>query len=361
MTCSDVIKLMSHYCRSALAVVLACALAGAVLGCAMAEKAKSEYSTSSVLTIVDPTGTVSATELLALVQATAANVIADAQDEKAGIVVTCEVNVADRSLTFTACAPDAETSANTANDVASRTMTVTRATLQSVAQDCQAAIEANVGVFGSNETFILEDSASIAALQNIIMTINEASWRASSDDGIITLAKFTIVGLLGGVCASICVIILIDLRKKPILGKEELERYIDSPIFLVEHGEGERLWTDIMLAENRIPESLCLIPSGVADTDRIKNDLINTIDSACSLFRKSQLRQGTNNCPKEFAVHVVDCLPLEESINSAFVARDADAVLVCCVQWKDSRKRLIATLKKLKIAHANVVGVALIE
>lgn len=345
LTLLDVLKLMRHYFKLVAAVVVVCTLAGVGLGFVKADLGNAEYTAEAVLTISEPTATVSASELMPLTQAIATNVVAENSAD--GVSVSREYDLATRTISFTAVASSEAESIEAANGAAAQTAEEASAVLQSMADQYRAELAAEevsgAGVLDGLATFGLSERNRAAALEMVSFTVNDAS-QAISNSGKSTAAKYGLVGLLGGLFLAISIVVIIDFVKAPLKGREDIGKCFDVPVLAEGDGcsLGDRLWANVQFAIGEIPHSICLVPAAGSVPQGIEESLGNAIAA-----------NGVED------VSAVACLPLDKSMDAAYVARAADATVVCAAPWRDSLRQVADTLRELELAQAKVVGIVL--
>jgi len=165
------------------------------------------------------------------------------------------------------------------------------------------------------------------------------------------LKKYLLVGLLGGLFLAICIVIVVDLVKRPVRSRRQIEDILEVPvlgIFDGKDGSVERLVANIEFA---VPEaskfdSLCVIPSCVSTKE------LSFVDC---------LSNALANDNAENSVDIAIVKPLSESIDGAYKAKEACVTVVVVRFWLDRIDVLEETLRELAFAKANVAGVVLIE
>lgn len=348
MTLLDVLKLGRHYIKMVVIVVVVCTLAGAGLGVAKAGLGNAEYSAEAVLTISEPTATVAAGELMPLAQAIATNVVAENNND--GVTVSQTYDLASRTISFTAVASSEAESIEAANNAARQTAEETAALLQDMADQYRSEIQSEESAEAKEPdgtvTFGLSERNRAAALEMVSFTVNDAS-QAASNSGRSAAVKYALVGFLGGVFLAMCILIIIDLVKTPLKGREDIEKCFDIPVLAEGDARniGDRLWANVQFAVGETPNSVCLIPVGQPVVQQIEASLAKSIVAS----------------PVELGdVTMVTCAPLSEGVDAAYAACSADATLVCAVLWKDSIRQIAETLYELDLAQAKVCGIVLV-
>lgn len=360
MTLLDVLKLVRHYLKLCIVIVVVCTLLGGALGLSKTYLGKAEYSAEAVLTASEPTSTVSANELMPLLQATANNVIAANMRE--GVEVSQEYDLTSRSITFAATAASEAESVEAANSTALQTAEQMRDLLDDLAQKYRAErASMDEGALTSDGGVTVEtpDSDRAAALEAVSFTINDAS-QAAANSGKSTLVKYALVGLLGGLFLAVCVIVVIDLAKMSIKGRGDIEKAFEVSVLANEADGnfGQRLWANIQFVLSAEPHSVCLIPVGSVDAGSVELQLRDAVAQKGLQLQASTGEMGGSAFPAN--VVIVACEPLSESMSAAFDARRADVTVVLAECWVDSLRQVSDTLRELQIADVETYGIALL-
>lgn len=155
--------------------------------------------------------------------------------------------------------------------------------------------------------------------------------------------KYLAVALLGGLFVAICIVVIIDMRRRHVKSAEGAQEAVGLPVLeiLPVKDGGERLFANVRFAAKKDDlKSVCVIPAGQSDAAR----------QACETIEQGARGVGAST--------VVACYePLSASMDGAYKAREADAVVVTARQWEDSLTQLETTVAELKLADANLVGV----
>lgn len=346
MTLLDVLKLMRHYIKLVVAVVVACTLAGVGLGIAKAGLGNAEYTAEAVLTVSEPTATVSATELMPLAQAIATNVVAE--NSAGGVSISQAYDLTARTISFTAVAGSEAESIEAANGAAAQTAEETSAVLQGMADQYRAELAAEevseADVSGGSATFGLSECNRAAALEMVSFTVNDAS-QAASNSGKSAAVKYALAGLLGGLFLAVCIVVVIDLMRAPLKGREDIEKNFKVPVLAEGDPSGlaDRLWANVRFVVEEAPHSVCLVPIGQPISQEMKSSLGDAIAATDASD-----------------VLLIACPPLDKSIDAVYEAHDADVSIVCATCWKDSARQLGDTLRELNLACVKVAGVVLV-
>lgn len=361
LTLFDLFKMARWYWKAITAFVLACALVGGCVGFYKTVLEGGQYSSRAVLTVSEPTATIPASELIPFVNAIAANVVATLNDETAleeGPLITEESNPSARIIVFTAVAPTEEESVELANTAARSTIEAAELELKGLAQTYRDSAIAdneedgvNILLYGSSE------KNRVAAYETVTFALQEATL-AEAASGTTYVLKLIVVGFLGGIILAVCALIILSATKNPVKGRSDIENSCDIPMLLGadSNDAGLRLWGNIQFAMDGVPRSVCLIPVGDIEIDRLAKKLSEATKTVISLNARPE-----DGATSDDGTIVVVCESLTKSITTAFDARNADAVVLCVCRWKDPLRAVVNTLSELRLARANVVGFALLE
>lgn len=167
-----------------------------------------------------------------------------------------------------------------------------------------------------------------------------------------------------GLFFAICIIVLIDIAKAPIKSREDAESACDLPVL----GEattaegGDRILANLEFCCGRRPATTAVIPVGQAESAMIaSNELMGALERSnvrAKLVKGSPFaRKFKVSVPVDAAV-VVCCPPLAAGAGATYIANNSDATILCVTEWTDSKRQLAATVRELKLAKANLAGLA---
>lgn len=355
MTALDVSRLVKHYLWPCVLVVAVCALLGAILGFSKSYADNAEYSAKSVLTLSEPTGTVSASELMPLAQATANNVIASANREDISISAVCDL--ASRTIAFTAVSASEADSIEAANGVAWQTAEEVKNQLNDAAGQYRSRQAEAISEYDRGSIVEVGGQDKASALETVGIAINDAS-QATVNNGKNSLAKYALAGILFGFFLAVCLVVAIDIKKAPVKDRQDIEKGFEIPVLAeeVEGSFGLRLWANVQFVLNKRPNSVCLMPATVADKPEIVQEALEAAASI-SKHQPSGAKQSDSVANAAFFV----CQPVKIDINAAFRARDSDATVLIVTRWTDSLRQIEDSLSELRLAGANVVGAVLLD
>lgn len=164
--------------------------------------------------------------------------------------------------------------------------------------------------------------------------------------------KYILVGLLGGLFLGVCIVVIIDLIRRPIKSVEGMQDLVELPVLeKLPATNGERLLANVRFASGIDDlKRVCVVPlgdSGIAD------EVAKMIESAMAT-------EKPGNADADEAVRdtffVQACAPLSQNMSAAYESRGADAAIVVGRQWTDSLTTLETTVAELKLAGTNVAG-----
>lgn len=350
MTLCDLALLVRHFWKQAVAVVVLCAVLGAAVAFVKSGPGAGQFSAEAVLTISDPTDTISSAELLPIAQAIATNIISQIEDDE--VSIEQRKDAAQHSLTFTVEADTEKNSIDIANDIARRTADETTMLLRETADryreesrsDAVDEVETAVSSLG-----ILETNKA-AALETVAFTVNDAR-EGVERSGM----RYVLIGVLLGLFLSVCMMIVFDSIKRPVKNGESLNRATSLPVLAAGSPSriSDKIWANIQFEVGGVPQSVCLLPAGKASVpavfDGLKKAVLGDIGSADPVH---------NNIDN---VEICISEALSESIAGAFDARGSDITVVIVSRWNDSVDCVIDTINELKLARVDRIGLVLID
>lgn len=179
-----------------------------------------------------------------------------------------------------------------------------------------------------------------------------------------SLLKTALLAIFAGLFIAICIIVFIDALKSPIKSPENAENDSELPVLgLVPSSEGgERLLANLQFRCDKRPSAIAIVPVGTAATAPVvARELaaaLERIEVRVKLVKGSpHAKKFQVNVPEDAAI-VVSCEPITMGMGAAYIAHNADATILCVSEWTDSKKQLLSTLNELKLAKANIAGIA---
>lgn len=167
-----------------------------------------------------------------------------------------------------------------------------------------------------------------------------------------------------GLFVAICIVVLIDIAKAPIKSREDAENACELPVLgtgtSVE--DGDRTLANLQFACGKRPSTIAVVPIGQADSAVvISNELVNALERSSVRTRivkgSPHARKFKVSVPEDAAV-VVCCPPLAAGAGASYIANSSDATVLCVTEWTDSKRQLLATMRELELAKANIAGLA---
>lgn len=167
-----------------------------------------------------------------------------------------------------------------------------------------------------------------------------------------------------GLFVAICIVVLIDIAKAPIKSREDAENACELPVLgtgtSVE--DGDRILANLQFACGKRPSTIAVVPIGQADSAVvISNELVNALERSSVRTRivkgSPHARKFKVSVPEDAAV-VVCCPPPAAGAGAFYIANSSDATVLCVTEWTDSKRQLLATMRELELAKANIAGLA---
>lgn len=184
-----------------------------------------------------------------------------------------------------------------------------------------------------------------------------------SQDSAWAKPGYILVSLLVGLVVAFCILVLIDMVRRPVLSRESVEEQEHLSFFgdCPDGANGTRLLANLRfsLADEKCL-TVCMVPlSAKSRSDAVANALgaaakEDRVHDALPL-RFMPLADVSLSASRE-AITVMDSVPLSADINVAYAAQKAGITILVVREWADSMKDLEATVEQLKRAHANLVG-----
>lgn len=310
MTLYDLWKLVGHYKTICIVVPLVFALAG--FGFAVIRNAGAAYTANSYVVAA------SSAQLTTL-NGTAASAAREYAAVNSGYTASAKAETTSLTITISASGPDADGTAAAANAVAA------------------SAVEGAENLLGKD---------------GVKAQIEQAYAGSRASGG--SMLSTTLVALLVGLFAAVCIVVGIDAIRRPVKGSADLS---DSSGFAV-LGElpgdtGERLLANVRFASGK-PDmhSVLVVPANEGEPAALVGMLLDR--AARSESARDVESRGSH-------VRVSACAPLLQGAAAAYESRSVDAVVIAAAQWNDSRKSVESTANELRLASANVVGCVLVK
>ena len=228
-------------------------------------------------------------------------------------------------------------------------------TISATGSDATQCIEA-ANTVANNAASQYKSSSSSA-----IATVTEATSAVRNTPSPLRVAA-TAFAL--GLFVAICIVVLIDIAKAPIKSREDAENACELPVLgtgtSVE--DGDRILANLQFACGKRPSTIAVVPIGQADSAVvISNELVNALERSSVRTRivkgSPHARKFKVSVPEDAAV-VVCCPPLAAGAGASYIANSSDATVLCVTEWTDSKRQLLAAMRELELAKANIAGLA---
>lgn len=230
--------------------------------------------------------------------------------------------------------------------------------------------QVTISATGSDATQCIEAANTVAnnavsqyksSSSSVIATVTEATSAVRNTPSPLRVAA-TAFAL--GLFVAICIVVLIDIAKAPIKSREDAENACELPVLgtgtSVE--DGDRILANLQFACGKRPSTIAVVPIGQADSAVvISNELVNALERSSVRTRivkgSPHARKFKVSVPEDAAV-VVCCPPLAAGAGVSYIANSSDATVLCVTEWTDSKRQLLATMRELELAKANIAGLA---
>lgn len=230
--------------------------------------------------------------------------------------------------------------------------------------------QVTISATGSDATQCIEAANTVAnnavsqyksSSSSVIATVTEATSAVRNTPSPLRVAA-TAFPL--GPFVAICIVVLIDIAKAPIKSREDAENACELPVLgtgtSVE--DGDRILANLQFACGKRPSTIAVVPIGQADSAVvISNELVNALERSSVRTRivkgSPHARKFKVSVPEDAAV-VVCCPLLAAGAGASYIANSSDATVLCVTEWTDSKRQLLATMRELELAKANIAGLA---
>ena len=309
MTFSDLLRLLRHYLKIAIAIPIACAVI------------------TVVVTLLTPSTYEAKATLITDADIALTGGFAQSEAElfsQNGITVTSKADTAYRTITIFAEGSDYNGCISAANSAINATADEIRKV---------------------NAAFTI--------------TTNEATYAERISPGLL---KLIAIALVLGVFLSICVLIVIDAIKKPIKSENDIVALFDLPIIgrIPNRDRGEKLLANIRFLSEEPLNTIAVIPAGLTGATLTCAELTSVFEHsgvAVSRTKGNPHAEGFKSAALPGILTIVECPSLSEGIGSVYIAKEADITILCVREWLDSRSALSNMIDELHLAKANIIGV----
>ena len=158
-------------------------------------------------------------------------------------------------------------------------------------------------------------------------------------------------------------VIGIDLAKRPITGRGDIEELTTLPVLSSSFSDVDdrRLWASISFASDEPLRSLCLVPLTPDSASSVANNLVAAADASGTKASLFMVNGGfCDEGLEDDELTVALCPPISSDAAALYCAHKARATVVVVRAWKDSLRDLADALQELHSMKANVLGIALV-
>lgn len=174
---------------------------------------------------------------------------------------------------------------------------------------------------------------------------------------------FILVAIAVGLVAALCILVLVNMVRRPVLSKESVEEAEKLPFFCecADADCGARIMANIHFSlAGFLDYAVCLVP---LSTESGSDDVIKALKNSTKMKQRQDSLPlhvvSSSEDSRQFGTDVITVIesePLSSDIHTAYVAEKAGITILVVREWVDSMKELEAAVEQLKRAHANLVG-----
>lgn len=312
------------------------------------------YTATASLSAIDPSSTVSQANMSAILNSFAQSAPEEVDGSSGKLSVAYGSGLTAQTLLFEAESNDPETSVALANEAAFATCDSLKAYFQNLIEQTND-YDPSEGLIDSD---INPDILNYRALLNRKPTfefcrinVTPAENAQSSGWG---LSKIVLVALGGGLVGTAGVLCLIDMVKRPIKSRRDLDG-LDVPVLAVGDNEAsaERVWANVTARYGVSPSSVCLVSVKGQKPCALAEGL-------ASVVGKTVERVFDTDAPAMPAVDVRACASFQDSADTILVSRYADVTVLVVRPWENTRADVDAALREAATAKANIAGIVLV-
>lgn len=312
------------------------------------------YTATASLLAIDPSSTVSQANMSAILNSFAQSAPKGVEESSGKLSIAYGSGLTAQTLLFEAESNDPETSVALANEAAFATCDSLKAYFQKLIEQTNA-YDPNEGLIDSGAN---PDVLNYRALLNRKPTfefcqINVAPAENAQSSGW-GLGKIVLVALGGGVVGTAGVLCLIDMAKRPIKSRRDLDG-LGVPVLAVGDNEAsaERIWANVTARRGASPSSVCLVPVKGQEPRALAEGL-------ASVVGKTVEHVFDTDAPVRPAVDVRACASFQDSADTILASRYADVTVLVVRPWENTRADVDAALREAATAKANVTGMVLV-
>lgn len=199
------------------------------------------------------------------------------------------------------------------------------------------------------------------ANSNVTLSLTEATSAVRNTPSPIRVCT---LAFLAGLFVAVCIVLLIDVAKAPIKSREDAESVCDLPVLGTAGSiEGaDRILANLEFCCGKRPATTAVVPIGEAPSATIvSEELVEALKRSnvrAKLVKGSPYARKFKVSVPDDAGVVVLCPPLDAGAGATYIANNSDATVLCVVAWTDSKRQLMSTIRELRLAKANLAGLA---
>lgn len=360
----DLYRLLKHYIKTCLFVVVAFALVGCGVGVWQALSSPGVKTASASLTVVDPTGILSLTSLVNMTASMAGDVAAPYNVNAE--IVEVESATDQQAVTFIASADTEKEAVDLVNSIANETAAMVEASLDEEAHLYEDSVRSydftlNEDGFGVFQSVSAADR--IAAFHLCYISVTEATEAEGSALG--GIVKVGLVAAVAGLFAAVFIVLIRDAIRKPIRGMADIDSTAECPTLSASASSDidDVVWAEAVFGGSE-PLSVCVVP--------VSGDIAEEADGLVEAARRAgfdaevfggDLAESAAiiQCSaRDAVIPVFGCPPLAERVDAAYVARGCSATILYVREWSDSLPSARSAIEVLNRAGAKIVGVVVL-
>lgn len=221
------------------------------------------------------------------------------------------------------------------------------------------------------------DPASCVQAANAVMDSTVSLYKQSNSNAVIEASeanfagvtrnnpiRFILMALLAGIAIAGCLLVAIDMIRAPIKSPKDAQRSCGYPILegITSIERGEQLFANIQFHCNKVPSTIAIIPIGEQSTALIVSKELAAAFERGSINTKlikgsAHIRKFKVKVPENAAV-LACCEPITTGMGTAYIAHHSDTTLLCIRGWTDNKRQLETTINELRLANADIAGIA---
>ncbi len=358
---------MRRYWKLVAIVPITCSLTALLFSLILPEK----YEAEATVTVSDPSGNVSAADMLAVVNDFAEDEISIYEGESSDINATVTMGTGSfaQRLVVSIEGQDKERCVSLANSIARSAAEASEEAFQALQEVNESGL-ADLGALNTSS-----DVASVLSgtlLQDTLGTDRTFEFctfmvgdAVEAEESSLGTAELMISGLVLGILIVILLLITYDKIRMPIKSYEDVESVVDLPMLNLScsEGIGNELWANIQFVSSGTPRSICLIPLAGGCLEGCARSLGGAIEE----FGLDVAYEAVpRDKPPVFndsvdAICIYKCESICAGVGAAYCAHEASVTVVCVNKWIDTRRDVEKAMKELSLSGARVAGMVLLS